>query len=311
MLFRSRRTFAEFQLLRKVIRTTRPSMVVCLAITPATLVALRVMWELGIYRGPVSVVVHGVLSETMASRRRNPLAALFQLRSAIYLSPGSTRIVVLDPSIIETLRERQDALASRLECIALPMPLDLTVRGFKREESAPVKVGFLGFANDAKGFREFVMLAEETVRNPASSIEFHAIGSYEPGYSPPDDRVLRSRPSSTPLVREDYVTRLQEIDYACLPLRSHYSLAASGTLLDAIGAGKPVICLTSAATRSLFAEGSPGYLCADLAQMQDVLRALATEARADAYERQVLAMCNAREHRSLERSVAALGRLWN
>src|SRR5439155_23274529 len=96
-----------------------------------------------------------------------------------------------------------------------------------------------------------VQLAGHCSRN---DIEFHAIGHSSPETDHLNTSTLTRKPSKTPLLREEYLAALDEVDLVCLPLHSRsYDFTGSGTVSDAIAALKPLSVLRDRTIESLFA----------------------------------------------------------
>ena len=68
-----------------------------------------------------------------------------------------------------------------------------------------------------------------------------------------------------PLLRDEYVAALKEIDLVCLPLPGHvYDFTGSGTVSDAIAALKPLIVFRNRTMEAMFARYGPiGCLAED------------------------------------------------
>jgi hypothetical protein len=96
-------------------------------------------------------------------------------------------------------------------------------------------------------------------------IEFHVIGHSSPETDHLDTAKLARTPSKTPLLRDEYLEALEEVDLVCLPLPGHvYDFTGSGTGSDAIAALKPLIVLRNRTMEAMFARYGPiGWLADD------------------------------------------------
>ena len=85
-----------------------------------------------------------------------------------------------------------------------------------------------------------------------------------------------------PIPRELFERQLRETTYAVFPYEpSYYKLVASGSVLDALTAGKPLIVLRNSQFEELFQTmGDIGYLCADVAEMRTTVDAIFATRRA-------------------------------
>jgi hypothetical protein len=77
-----------------------------------------------------------------------------------------------------------------------------------------------------------------------------------------------------PLLRDEYVAALEEVDFVCLPLPGHvYDFTGSGTVSDAIAALKPLIVFRNRTMEAMFARYGPiGWLAED---RDDLMRLVA------------------------------------
>ena len=127
---------------------------------------------------------------------------------------------------------------------------------------APIKVGFLGHCSLTKGFDIFVELAH---RFTGPDLEFHAIGLANKNAAYLDVSVLRRAPSPEPVPRDLYVAAVADMDLICLPMPSGYNYVASGSVIDAIAATKPIAVIRNEAYAALSnAHGPFGPMAADI-----------------------------------------------
>src|SRR4029077_20572665 len=91
-----------------------------------------------------------------------------------------------------------------------------------------------------------------------------AIGHSSPETDHLDTNALTRKPSKTPLLREEYLAALEEVDLVCLPLHSRaYDFTGSGTVSDAIAALKPLLVIRNRTIEALFDHyGSPCLVAA-------------------------------------------------
>jgi glycosyltransferase involved in cell wall biosynthesis len=228
-------------------------------------------------RPRVDAVIHSVLEQVWGWRSRNPLRRLFDLTTALNLpAPAGFRVVVLEASIARDLAAQLPRVAPHLQVIAFPIVETVTP---PPRRPGPPRVGFLGRATEEKGFDHFCQLAA-AVRATGAAVEFHAVG-YATAGTHPDEmlRALATPPATAPIPRGDFLARVADLDLvAMLHDTTHYGHTASGVLLDAIAAGRPVLTLSDAMVATLVTgEGQIGPQCRDLAEAAAWLASL-TEA---------------------------------
>ena len=249
--------------------------------------------------------LHGNLNELHGWRSRNPLVRLFDLRSALttWYSPQA-RYLVLEPHI----RDRLAAILPALERSIDVLPE--TISPAEKQDAdppppPPVRVGYLGLGTRAKGFDLYLRLARALAPASNGKVEFHAVGNLHRELTHEDQSVLAQPLAKAPIPRQDFVQAAASLHYAVLPYQgNYYQWSASGTLVDAISLGKPIIATDFPFVKALFDRfGDVGFLCRGEAEMAAVLRRLPTtfEPR---YHRQKQAILNARQDRCPAAGVA-------
>ena len=222
----------------------------------------------------VHMILHSQLGEAMVWRSRNPFIRAGDLISQITRPlPPSVRIVALELGIKEAIGDAAPTISPSIVTLEHPIlrsewAEDPSLAGVGR-----VKIAFVGHARQAKGFEVFVQLAGRCARN---DIEFHAIGHSSPETDHLDTSVLARKPSKTPLLREEYLAALEEIDLVCLPLHSRaYDFTGSGTVSDAIAALKPLIVIRNRTIEAVFDHYGPiGWLADDRDDLFELVRTL-------------------------------------
>src|SRR6516164_6741532 len=213
--------------------------------------------------GPLHMILHSQLGEAMEWRSRNPVIRATDLVSQLRRRlPPPVRIVALELGMKEAIAHSLPAVAPAIVTLEHPI---LSSEWAANPPSAPtgkVKIGFVGHARRAKGFDLFVELACSCSRD---DIEFHAIGHSSPETDHLETGKLARTPSKTPLLRDEYLAALEEVDLVCLPLPGHvYDFTGSGTGSDAIAALKPLIVLRNRTMEAMFARYGPiGWLADD------------------------------------------------
>ena len=288
-------------------------------LAPATLYALRIALA-GRRRqfDRVAAVLHGNAAEIAGWRARNPLVRLTQLREAIRRAPRDTRFIVLESAIRQALIEAAPELSGRLHVIPHPLPLAEAHlpppdgATTDRDKSARLKIAFVGAAHAKKGFAAFLTLAEKLTAQHSDAFEFHAIGWLPPESASLDMTCLSRQPTSRKIGRAEFVAALSGVDYVCMPYDpSLYRYSASGTLIDAIACGKPLIGLKSPMLEDLWRGfGDIGELAETMDDLCARTAALAVRPDPNRYRRQIEALATIAVSRSPKSLAGRWRGLW-
>jgi glycosyltransferase involved in cell wall biosynthesis len=269
--------------------------VVCLGTTPETLFACRLLAALRPSTRIVAVL-HGNLHRASERRTRDPRHRLFDhagsLRAARH---RSIQLVVLEEAI------RRDAVSQGLiqaeRSVAWPHPVNLSeIHRPGPRAPGPLRIGFLGSAHRDKGFGDFLALARRFAGGP---YEFRHVGGVVGDFPAEDLALVGARPGF--LDRAEYLRRLRELDYVCLPLDpSVYGLTVSGAVLDAVAAEIPLLAYRTPILADMAGEGPMGVLCDGLEAMAAALADPAVLADPAWIERCRATLRSHRERRSPE-----------
>jgi glycosyltransferase involved in cell wall biosynthesis len=274
-------------------------------IAPATIYALR----LNTFLRPaafshVLVVLHGNASDLAGWRARNPVIRLTQLRSAMRVAPARAGFVVLEEAIRRALLDVVPEFSGRIHTFEHPLPsieggLITGPTGPSRMGDQPVRIAFLGAAQAKKGFPLFLDIAGRLKQRFAGRVEFHCIGWLPPESAGVDVSALTRLPSPTKISRAAFRAALAAVDYVCMPYsQDQYRYSASGTLLDAAAAGKPIIALRSPIFDDLEERfGDIGALCDRVDDLEPMMADLVREGLSARYVAQTEAMMRIRESR--------------
>jgi glycosyltransferase involved in cell wall biosynthesis len=239
--------------------------VICLGTAPETLFACRVL-ACATRNVRIFAVLHGNLDQATGWRSRDPRRRWFDDRASLSVATHkSIQFVVLEHSIGRVAIDT--GLLPRDRSIVWPLPINNREACRKAWLPDPkrIRIAFLGSAKRSKGFGDFLELSRR-VMAISDRYEFSLIGSLYDSFLP--EELLGIAPPSGFLDREAFQTRLRAVDYVCLPLKDKtYTLTASGALIDAVAALKPVIALPTPAVLDLFEDGPVGFLCKDLESM--------------------------------------------
>jgi glycosyltransferase involved in cell wall biosynthesis len=240
-------------------------------------------------RSQVAYVHHGALSQLLSSRRYHPLLTLLN---------GRLRQVVLGDFIREESLRRLPILRGALHAIPHPYFFGETAPSELRA-GEPIRFSFLGIVDESKGFSDFVALAKKTAAVAGGSACFELIGSTRDG-APTDSwaQWVTIRGGGGPMPRPAFESYLQQTGYTIFPYKpGSYNLTASGALMDALAAGKPLIALRNSQFAEIFrAMGDIGYLCDSLGELEEVVTGILKSPPYERYRRQSHAIL---AHRSL------------
>lgn len=281
------RILAELRLLREDMPRLAPdpAWMVMLTTTPGTILATKWLQLIRRVTWPVQAILHGAAADLVGWRSRNPIRRAIDLRSALLTPPRSLQYFVLEESIVRGLSKALPALAPHM--VALPHPLpsgEATYSSDSATISRPVKIGFLGLATPAKGFLVFLELARRLHSSHPGLFEFHAIGSMPIGATIQGSDILDTSPGTTKMPRDEYLCRVRDLHYVCLPYQgAHYELTASGALLDAIANVKPLLTFSTPTVSDLFHEQKPGRICHSIDEMARELLSIAERLDRPAY----------------------------
>jgi hypothetical protein len=272
---------AQAEAMARLVRTLEPTVVLCLAATPETLFAARLLVSL--WRNlRVVVVLHGMLYHTIGWRSRDPRHRLFDDRSALCVADHPRiRFVALE----EIIRTRGVELG-RID----PTRCDVWPLVINDEEcwDAPhlpdpgrLRIGFLGFATEDKGYPSFLALARAAQARNAGQFEFRAIGGLA-NHAGGEMGLVTS--AGLGLDRQAFLAEVRALDFAFLALDDRrYTLTSSGSAVDCFAALKPVIALDGAAVR-YYAQSPPiGYIARDATELVRLLDDPGTLANAARY----------------------------
>jgi len=295
----------EIEILKALYRrlpAVATNLIVFQTILPSTLLALKLTRRhlgAGI---AVQAMLHGELSELVNQRSLRPLRRLEDVRTAIGVwGRRGIQYLVLEENIKAVLLRHMPFLSGRVEALEHPLcPNERACDTVPLEY--PIRFGFLGMANEEKGFPEFVELAGKTVRKHPRLAAFHALGKY-PGLpsSLPAAEVLTVKPAETHRTRQDFIAGIQRLHFTVFPYKlSHYASSPSGTLLDALAWEKPLIAARIPLFENMFTRhGNIGYLFDSPTELEKIVeRIISREPDANLYEQQVLNLRKARATRT-------------
>jgi hypothetical protein len=223
---------------------------------------------------PLHMILHNHLAAARQWRSRNPFYRAFDFAAVMRRPlPPHVHLVALELGISDAIAEIAPAVAPALETLEHPVLVSEWNEAPAEGAIPPVlRIGFLGHASADKGFTLFAELAR-TCHGPTR--EFHAVGLAAPEVRTLDLSGLSRKPSPASMPRDEYVAALAPLDLICLPLSRNYQYVASGSVIDAIAALKPLVCVRNRSLDAIVARyGAIGYMAESEDDLATFIRTL-------------------------------------
>jgi hypothetical protein len=225
------------------------------------------------------------------------------MRTALTLfGTSNIQYLVLEDCIRDTLLKNLPALSGNVEALNHPLPPN-EAGSNSTDFSTPIRFGFLGLANESKGFPLFVQLAKEMATKYQDQVEFHAIGRL-PAEGNPALMLdaLTTKPGARRMSRVDFTQGVKQLHFVIFPHHAgHYDLSPSGTLLDAIAWEKPLVARRLTIFENMLKKhGDIGYLFRNDMELREVVEHIIQKLDKLHYHRQVLNIRKARASRTPE-----------
>jgi hypothetical protein len=305
----SRRFVRELRIIRGLLRDLsehKASRLLFASAYPSTVLALKIARLLHHRDTPAQIVLHG-MSGVIGRRYRHPVRRFQDMRSALgFLANKNIQYLVLEESIRDTVRRKLPFLNGYIEALEHPSaPTEGTAEGIMLAN--PIEFGFLGLADQAKGFPVFLKLANQISATHEGSAEFHVVGRFaENTIQMYGTEVLATKPGTELMSRSKFIAGLRPLHFIVLPHEAAtYALTASGVVLDAIAWQKPIIARRIPIFETMFQKyGDIGYLFSDEDELRSIVAQIITGTDALRYQRQLINLRTARKGRSPE-SLAA------
>jgi hypothetical protein len=227
----------------------------------------------------LAFIHHGSLLRLVSSRRYRPLLSI---------ANGALRQIVLGDSIRDEVLGALPSLRGSLYAIRHPYFFDEAVAS-DLPVSGPMSFSFLGLVDENKGFPEFVELATTLSPSWQHAARFDLIGGTRTGALPKAiGPWVKTYIADGPMPRDVFEAQLRQTHYAVFPYNpSYYKFIASGSVLDALAAGKPIIALRNSQFDEMFRTiGDIGYLCDDIAHMRHVTAGILRDPPRERYRQQ-------------------------
>jgi hypothetical protein len=305
------RLFYEIKIIRNLLRTFPRNSRGHLLFTsayPSTLIALKLAKRSQFKGIAVQMVLHGGLSGIVGRRYRRPILRFQEMRTALTLFGNSNvQYLVLEDCIRDTLLKNVPSLSGKVETLAHPLPPN-EAGSNSNDFSKPMRFGFLGLANESKGFPLFVRLAKEMATKYQAQVEFHAIGRLPAEGNPTLElNALATKPGVRRMSRVDFIQGVKQLHFIIFPHHpGHYDLSPSGTLLDAIAWEKPLVARSLPIFENMLKNhGDIGYLFRNDMELREVVEHIIQKPDKLRYHRQVLNIRKARASRTPEALAAS------
>lgn len=315
-----RRYPLEFALMRGIFARAADmgaAQLVFSSITAPGLMAVKL--NLALRRNMRCVVVsHGILEEAVRRPLREVLRRPLMFRYALAAADsGRLRYLVLGEPLRDELLRHLPRLRESVWAIehpyffrdaAVPSPCG----------TGPVRFGFLGVGAVNKGILNMsaVSAAVRSERGEGG-VEFLLVGHPENAAigASLDAAGVKMTSRDLPLARDAYESALASLHYALFPCDAgSYALRASGTFLDALSGGIPIVAVRTPFFSHYFERmGDIGYLCDGIEELKELVLSLAAGQQFDRHDRQRNAIVAGRElfsPASVGKSLAQLQRRW-
>jgi hypothetical protein len=298
-----KRFFRELSVIRRlfmILTQDSTSRLLLTSAYPSTVLALKVAQCFHSKQTPVQVVLHG-LSGVVGKRYKRPIRRFQDMKTALtLLGNNNIQYLVLEQSICDKVLQNLSCLSGKIETFEHPIsPNEGATQAIDLVE--PIRFGFLGLADRAKGFPLFVELADHVTARYERRAEFHAIGHLPVnGTLVNGTEALATKPGTTHMSREKFLRSVRSLHFVVLPHEAaSYALTASGVFLDAIAWEKPVIARRMPIFEAMFEKhGDIGYLFDEDKELKDVVERIVRSADKSHYHCQVLNLRNARKSRA-------------
>lgn len=219
-------------------------------------------------------VLHGNANDLTGWRSRHPIrrALDFQASMRRYCHAGG-KVLVYEEGIQERLGARHAWLAPALFKWGHPL-LDDEASGVHRlsQDKKSIRIGFAGSATIAKGFPEFVRLANIMNKAKPGVFSFHAFSYLHPQCQGVDQSALDTK-AHRGLPRSRFLEGLASLDLIfAWHADQYYANAASGIMYDAINLGIPMLARRTERMSYLESKGMPiGLAFSELEELANYL----------------------------------------
>jgi hypothetical protein len=277
-----------------------PCLIMLISATPTAIFAASLLARLLRRRIGVQVGLHGNLNDAFGWRTRNPMTRMIDLHAALTRRHGGhVRLLVLEDAIRRALARRAPITAATVDVLPHPISPGEAEETEPNRLTTPLRIGMVGQATESKGITPFLALARDFAQTHPDAVSFHLVGNVPRGTDMSAFAVLNEPVPTGHLSRAEFMEKLRQLHYVCLPLQpSYYELSASGALMDAVVWMRPIIATRVPIIEDLFDRfGDIGELCDDLAGVRAAIARLASAPDPQRYDRQVANLRQARTSR--------------
>jgi len=257
-------------------RRERPRLIFLTSLSPFANYVLHGLLRL-YNRVPVIVVLHGEL-QLLAQRNPKLVDRWYArwLNKVLRTVRKNRKFLILGPEIRQQLLDRFGYPAAHF--LTVPHPTSdgaSRLRPATTEKAGGVVFGYLGTAKLAKNAQLFFGLADKLrAEVQAGRARFIVSGQVFPEMTTFVHRWVTCSGVNQPVAYAEYMERCLQMDYAIFfNSDENYNLISSGSVMDAVTFGIPIIALRSAMVERLFGlcQSPPGVLCEDLQDMEQTV----------------------------------------
>jgi hypothetical protein len=249
--------------LRSLVRMRRGDLLFVTTIMPSAMILVEaIKWLFP--RRQMVVMQHGELDGAFLKEKQRLgsfgfyLFLWFRMRRL----GSTTRVAVLDYFIADEIQRRFPGSVRPEQLHVVPLPM-VPVATAAERTPGPVRCCFIGFKSPAKGYDEFVRLAEAL-----PELEFRVIGGgQDRRYDEESGRAVGST--------DDFIAAVGDCDIAVMPYVSGYDCSLSAAATDAVASGLHLLTSDRGCFRALAEAFGPETvtICADeramLARLSD------------------------------------------
>lgn len=217
------------------------------------------------------IFLHGEI-EFLLKKDINIKAIIYKLiyKLSFLLSRKSIKYIVLSEIILNELKNCQ----KNINIVLLPHPIvnHKKIPLKKKNNQNIINIGFIGTISLNKGGREFFNLISSS--KLYENIEFTATGACDKKIITLIDNLeISFKCAKSPTNYEEYINKINNLDYSIyLFSNGEYIYRISGTLMDSISLGIPIIALKNIYFEFLFKKyGDIGYLCNDMNDLKKLI----------------------------------------
>ena len=193
-------------------------------------------------RQKLQIFLHGNLNEMAGWRSRNPVRRMNDLCASLRRAvKANASLIVLEEHILKNAERDFPWMAGAVFHFPHTRIPEEVLKVTKLLGN-PINIGFAGNASIEKGFTQFLELARSMGKAAPGLFKFHAIGKRMSTTRAEDSAFLDTPPSATQLSRDEFLSRLDAMNFLFFwPIGEYYSNASSGVFYDAINRSIPLI----------------------------------------------------------------------